>query len=81
MGRPQIKWAMVEKYFSRRGYEIRGSGGDKIIVAPKDGKTRSRNTVLIGHNYCSHAGDELANGHLKQLKHAFGVKWEDILNG
>ncbi len=81
MGQPAIKWGSVERYFMIRGYEIRHSGGDKIIIAPKDGNPlRNRQSVLIGHNYSDRKGDLLAPGHLAKIRRAFGVTREDILN-
>jgi len=80
MGQPNVKWGHVEKFFLARGYEIRHSGGDKIIVAPKHASpTGTRRTVLIGHNYSDHKGEVLAPGHLSAIKRAFGVTREQIL--
>lgn len=81
MSQPKVTWGVAFRYFSRRGYEIRSSGGDKIIVAPADGLTnRFRQTARIGHTYCSHPGDELLPAHLSMIHRAFGVTRSDILN-
>lgn len=81
MGQPSVKWGQVRRYFKRRNYEIYGSGGDKIIVAPKDSDAaRSRQTVLIGHKCCSHAGDEVWPSYLQAIRRAFGVSARDIVN-
>jgi len=81
MGQPRVKWGQVERYFLRRGYEIKGSGGDKLIIAPQtpDAK-RTRNVVRIGHKWCSSPGSEVLHASLQQIRRAFGVTVEDILN-
>jgi len=80
--RPVVKWLQVRNYFLRRNYEIRSSGGDKIIIAPKVGdKKRSRNTVRIGHKCCNRPGDEMYDAYLSAIKRAFGVTRRQILNG
>ena len=80
MGKHTVKWGQVHRYFVKRYYNIKGSGGDKIIVAPKDGKPRSRNTVLIGHKCCSHAGDDVWPCYLQAIRRGFGVTAEEISN-
>jgi len=83
MSQSPVKWGDVEKYFTRRGYEIRGrKTGDRIIVAPRDDDPkRHRQTVRIGHRFCTHRGHELLRAHLGKIKRAFGVTAEDILGG
>ena len=80
MGQPRVKWGQVERYCARNGYVIKSSGGDKIIIAPKDGRQRGRQTVRIGHTSCSHAGTELLKVYESKLRNVFGIKIEDILN-
>jgi hypothetical protein len=82
MGQPRVKWGQAERFFARHGYEIRSSGGDKIIIAPAtDGKPGSRNTVRVGHTSCGHGGTELLKCYLSLFRRAFGVSAEDIING
>ena len=70
------------RYFTRKGYDIRPAGGDKIIVAPKnDDAARQRHQVRIGHKYCGHPGDELLPAYLAAIHRAFGVTRSDILSG
>jgi hypothetical protein len=80
-GRPSVKWGQVHRYFIRRNYTIVPRGGDKYIVAPKDGDAaaRSRNAVMIGHKCCSHAGDEVWPCYLQAIKRAFGITAADIV--
>jgi hypothetical protein len=80
MSQPKVTWGVALRFFSRRGYEIRASGGDKIIIAPKDrDPARRRQTVRIGHHYCGHAGDELLPAHLSAIARAFGITRRDLL--
>jgi len=81
MSRRRVTWGQAERYFNRHEFEIRSSGGDKIIIAPRhDSRRRSRPQVRIGHKYCSRRGDELSWGYLSVIKNAFGVTADDILN-
>ena len=81
MGQPRIKWGQAERYFLRHGYEIRSSGGDKIIVAPKGANpSAQRNTIRVGHTSCSSPGDELLKVYVSKFNHVFGVTADDILN-
>ena len=83
MSRRRVKWGKARSYFRRHGYEIRSSGGEKVIVAPPPKGSRptdkTRHVVTIGHKYCSSYGDELLPDHLRAFKRAFGVTVEDIL--
>ena len=82
MSHQSVKWGQVKRYFESRDYVIYGSGGDKIISAPKDGAAeRTRQTVLIGHRFCGHAGDEVSPGYIRQIERAFGVTREQLLKG
>jgi len=83
MSQQAIKWSDVKKFFLRRNYVIEGSGGDKIIKAPKQTptKNRTRNQVRIGHKCCSKPGDQVYDSYLSSLKRAFGVTHGDILKG
>jgi len=78
MGQARLKWGQVEKYFKNLGYEIHADGGDKIIVAPKDGKPRSRQSVRIGHTSTKNAGTEILKCYESRFRHAFGVDPKDI---
>lgn len=81
MSHPRPKWGQTQRFFRKRHYTIRPTGGDKIIVAPKDGDSkRTRQTVRIGHKCCSGPGNELLPCYVSQIKRAFGVTAEDILN-
>jgi hypothetical protein len=42
MGQRRLKWASIERYLRTHGYEIRPSGGDKIIIAPRDNNPEAR---------------------------------------
>ena len=82
MGQPRVKWGQIERYFSRRGYEIKGSGGDKMIIAPKtDDPNRKRNVVRVGHKWCGSPGTEVIPAVLQQIRRSFGVSVQDILAG
>lgn len=82
MSQPRVKWFQVKRYFLRRGYEIRPSGGDKIIVAPQNKKgQRSRNMVRIGHKCCSQPAAELYDCYLSLIKRTFGVTRAEIIKG
>ena len=75
-----VKWKHILAYFPPKGYEIHEQGGDKLIVAPKDGNPdRTRQSVRIGHKYCTRRNDELLPAHLAKIKRAFGVSRDDIL--
>lgn len=78
MGQPRLKWGQVRAYFARHGYEIYDDGGDKIIVAPKDGNLRSRQSVRIGHTSTRNSGTEILKCYESRLRHAFGVDPNDI---
>ena len=81
MGQPRVKWGQIERYFAKRGYEIKGSGGDKMIIAPKtDDPNRTRNVVRVGHKWCSSGGSEVLHASLQQIRRSFGVTAEQILN-
>lgn len=78
----RVKWGRALAYFNRHGFTIRAQGGDKIVIAPSDGDAvRSRQTVRIGHRFCSRAGDELPPGILGKIRRAFGVTADDLLDG
>lgn len=74
------KWGQVEKHVLSLGYEIRNRGGDRIIVAPKDGNNagRTRNTLRIGHKSCRNAGTELYPCYASKLRHVFGLDLDEI---
>lgn len=78
MGQPRLTWGQVKRYFTDRGYEIHDDGGDKIIVAPKDGKPRARQTVRLGHTSTRNAGTEILKCYESKLRHAFGINPKDI---
>ena len=81
MGRPRVKWGQAERFFTRRGYEIRGAGGEKMVIAPKTpDSTRTRNVVRVGHHSCNSAGSEILPCYLQAFRRAFNVTAEDILN-
>jgi len=76
-----VKWGRLERYCRRNGYEITSRGGDKIIKAPKDGKTeRRRQQLYIGHTSCAHAGTELKKCYVSKLKNIFGITEEAVDN-
>jgi hypothetical protein len=79
MSQPPVKWQHVKRYFERRGYTFRSSGGDKIIIAPGPNSFGKRSTVRIGHHYCSHLGDELLPAHLNVIRRVFGVSRYELL--
>jgi hypothetical protein len=79
MGQPRLKWGQVERYLLRQGYEIRPAGGDKIIIAPRDGRQRSRYVVRIGHTSCDHPGTELLRCYVSRLHHVFGITIADVM--
>ena len=80
MSRRPVRWKIARRYFERRGYEIRSQGGDKIIIAPRERiPDHGRQTVRIGHKYCSHDGDELLPAHLSAIRRAFGVTRDELL--
>ena len=81
MSQPRLKWREVERYFARHGYQIRGSGGDKIIIAPQAGTKGGRQVVRIGHKCCNHPGDELYPCYVSLLRRAFNVTPEQIREG
>ena len=81
MSQPRVKWGDIERFCKRNGYEIKGRGGDKIIVAPKgDGGLRSRNMVRIGHKSCGHKGVEVLECYISSLKRAFGITRRQLLD-
>jgi len=81
MSRPAIVWAQVENYFSRRGYTIKFRGGERIIVAPKKSDARrTRNQIVIGHKCCDSPRALVYDCYLNNIKNAFGVTRNDILN-
>ena len=81
MSHPRVKWRDVDRYFTARGYQIRPSGGDKFIVAPKGAAGVKRRACCIGHKCCSNSGDEVWDCYLSQIRKFFGVTIEDLLNG
>ena len=75
------KWKQVERFFLRRGFDIRSVGGDRILVAPPGWNPgRKRQTVRIGHRFTK-VGAELPWGHIRQIERAFGVTREELLEG
>ena len=80
MGQPRIKWGQLERYLLRHGFEIRSQRGDKIVIAPKDGRERSRNTLRIGHTSCSSAGAELLRVYVSKLRNIFNINIDDIID-
>jgi len=79
MPRRIVKWRVLQRHLEREGYEIRGSGGDKLIIAPKSSPAlRSRNVVRIGHKCCSKPGDQVWPAYLKALERAFSINIDDI---
>ena len=82
MSKIRVKWGQAERYFRRHGYTIRTQGGDKIIIAPRDrDPARRRQTVRVGHRFCTRSGDELLPAHLAMIRRAFGITAADILVG
>ena len=81
MSRPAIKWGKLKRYVLKHGYQIRPSGGDKIIIAPNSEKLRSRNHVRIGHKSSNGPGSEVLPCYLNSIERAFGITRHDILNG
>ncbi|HZK83016.1 MAG TPA: hypothetical protein VFC46_18170 [Humisphaera sp.] len=81
MGQPRVKWGQAERYFLKRGYEIRSAGGEKIVVAPAGhGDPRARQTVRVGHTSCNSPGSELLRCYLSAFNRVFKVSIQDILN-
>jgi hypothetical protein len=81
MSGKRLEWGAVSRYFSTRKYVIYPDGGDKIIVAPKDkDSSRRRQTVRIGHKYCTRPNDELLDAHITRIKLAFGITKQMILD-
>lgn len=77
----RVKWGQVKRYFDHKGYSIRSKGGDKVIVAPPDGNEgRTRQTVRIGHKFCTRAADELLDAHIAKIRRAFGVTRQQLLD-
>jgi hypothetical protein len=80
MGQPRVKWGQAERYFRKRAYEIRPSGGEKIVVAPPNSSApNSRQTVRVGHTSCNSPGTEILRCYLSCFKRVFGVSIDDIL--
>ena len=81
MSQPTVKWGQAERYFTRHGYTIRPQGGDKLVIAPKDGDAaRRRQTVRVGHTSSAHAGTPILPVYLSKFRNVFGVTIEMILN-
>ena len=81
MSQPRVKWGNIERFCNQNGFEIKGKGGDKIIVAPKgDGVPLSRNTVRIGHKSCGRQGAEVLECYISALKRAFGITRQQLLD-
>lgn len=82
MSQAAIKWGQLQRFLKSRGFEIRGAGGEKMIVAPKTHPLppppEGRNTVLIGHTSCSRAGDQVKSCYLKKICTHFGVTIAEI---
>jgi hypothetical protein len=80
MSQPTVKWGQAQRYFLRHHYTIKSSGGDKFIIAPKDGNhDRSRQSIRVGHTSCSHSGSPILPVYLSKFKNVFGVTIDDIL--
>lgn len=76
MSQPRIKWGNIKRFCDQNGYVIKGSGGDKIIIAPKGSiptGPQSRHTVTIGHKCCANKGSEVYEAYVSALKRAFGI--------
>ena len=81
MSQRSVKWGQAVRYFNRHGYTIDSRGGDKIVVAPKDGDAeRSRQSIRVGHTSCNKAGSQILPCYLSKFKNVFGVSIDDILN-
>jgi len=80
MSQPAVKWGQVERYFRRHGYVIITKGGDKFVIAPKDGKPRSRQSICVGHTSSNHPGSQVLPVYLSKFKNTFGVSIQDIIN-
>jgi hypothetical protein len=79
MGQRRLKWGDVEKYLLKRGYEIRPSGGDKVIVAPTDGNPdRLRQQLRIGHTSCGNSKTEILKVYESKLRNLFGIDTNEI---
>ncbi len=85
MSQRAVKWGQVERYFLRRGYEIKSRGqsgsGEKKINAPKGSNpNQTRASVVIGHTSSANSHTQVLDCYLNAIKRAFGVTREDILN-
>ena len=78
MGRPRLKWGDVERYVLSKGYEIRCAGGEKLIIAPRDGTSRQRQQVRIGHTSCDSPRAELLKCYESKLRNVFGINLDEI---
>ena len=78
MGQRRLKWGQARRWFLRHGYELRYSGGDCIIVAPRDQRPRSRQTVRIGHTSCRSDGTEMLRCYVSAIHRGFGVSLSEL---
>lgn len=80
MSQPTVKWGQAERYFIRHGYTIKSSGGEKFVIAPKDGDaSRSRQIIRVGHTSCGHSGSKILPVYLSKFNRVFNVSIQDIL--
>lgn len=80
MSQQAVKWGQLKKFCDRNGFEIRPSGGDKIIVCPKGWiGGNNRPTVLVGSKCSGHAGDVVFGCYISKIHRTFGVTRQDIL--
>lgn len=81
MSQPQITWGRLKRFCDAKGFTIRPSGGDKIIVCPKGWQGgNGRPTVLIGSKCCSKVGDQIYDAYLSKIHRTFGITRQQILN-
>ena len=81
MSQRQVTWGQLKRFCARRGFAIRPSGGDKIIICPKGWQGgNQRPTVLIGHKCSSQNGDRIFDCYLSKLRRTFGISRDDVLN-
>ena len=72
MSQRAVKWGQLRRYLLRNGFQIVGSGGDKII-------TRDNQIVRVGHTSSSSPGSQVLDCYLSALCRKFGITREAIL--
>lgn len=78
MSRKAIKWGQLQRFLRKRGFEVTGSGGEKMIRAPKSKELKSRSVVCLGHKSCSKPGNQVYDCYINQICNAFGVTRKEI---